>query len=140
MNKIHPIFITVLNEKFANRFTVELDENNNSFISFPAKSPEFGDVDIYEESSEIDIGYIVYVGKFTHCHFDYYTGSKEEKAKEAAEDIIEFLENIFADHTICYGSQKGGGGCYEKGYSEENEYIDYFVWSGIYKRANKKEI
>jgi len=137
MKNIHPVFITTLNEKFANQFTVELDENN-PFINFPAKSSEFGDVDIYEECSG---AYIVCVGKFTHCHFDCYTGSEEEQSKEAAEDIIGFLENLFADCVICYGSHEKGGGFHVKEDCEDDEYtfdecVDYFVWSGIYTKTD----
>ena len=135
---MHPIFIAALNEKFADQFTVELVENDSSII-FPAKSPEFGGVEIYEECSG---AYIVWVGKFSHRHFDFYTGSAEEQNKEAAEDIIAFLENLFADRVICNGSHSGGGSIYVKEDCENDEYTydectDYFVWSGIYKRATR---
>ena len=135
---MNSIFIATLNKKFANQFTVELAENNSSII-FPAKSPEFGDVEIYEEC----VGaYIVYVGKFTHCHIDCYTGSEEEQSKEAAKDIINFLENIFADRVICCGSHEGGGGFFYKGDCEDNECTydestDFFTWSGIYKKGKE---
>ena len=136
MEKIHPIFIAELNKKFANRFTIESEENN-TFICFPAKSHEFGTLEIYEEYPG---AYIVYVGKFTHCHFDCYEGSEEAQVKEAAEEIIDFLENIFTDNVICYGSHEGGGGCYVKE-DEGDEYVNdeytcHFVWSGIYNKPN----
>jgi len=68
-----------------------------------------------------------------------YTGSEEEQSKEAAENIIDFLENLFADHVICYGSYEKGGGFYGKEYCEDDDYTcdectDYFVWSGIYRK------
>ena len=129
---MHPIFITKLNEKFANQFTFELAEDNSSII-FSAKSPEFGDVEIYEECAG---AYIVYVGKFTHIHFDFYTGSEEEQSKEAVENIIDFLENLFADRVICYGSHNEGCGCCGEEDCKDDECTDYFVWSGIYKKAN----
>lgn len=136
MEKIHPIFIAELNKKFASRFTIE-SEGINIFICFPENSPEFGSVEIYEE----DLGaYIVYVRKFTHCHFDCYEGSEDVQVKEASEEITDFLENIFTDNVICFGSHEGGGGCYVKG-DEEYEFLNdkydtYFVWSGIYKKPN----
>ena len=133
---MHTLFIAALSEKFPNQFTVELDENH-SFIRFPAKSPEFGDVEIYEEYPG---AYIVNVGKFTHSHFDCYEGSEDEQMKKAAEIIIDFLEELFADRVICYGTDIWGG-FYVKGYYENDERTndgctDYFVWSGMYKRAN----
>ena len=127
---MHPIFIAALNEKFVNQFTVELDENGSSII-FPAKSPEFGNVEIYEECAG---AYIVWVGKFTHCHFDCYSGSEEEQSKEAAEDIIGFLESLFADRVICYGAHSEGGGCCGEENYEDEMCTDYFVWSGKYTR------
>ena len=133
---MHALFIAALNEKFPNQFTVELAEND-SFIRFPAKSPEFGDVDIYEESPG---AYIVNLGKFTHSHFDCYEGSQDEQIKNAVECIIDFLEEVFADRVICFGA-KWGGGSFPKGYYKDDkrtndERTDYFVWSGIYKRAD----
>ena len=135
---MNPIFIAALNKKFANQFTIELAENK-SFINFPAKSSEFGNVEIWEQYSG---AYIVLVGKFTHSHFDCYEGSEEEQIKKAAEHIIDLLENIFADNIICHGSHSGCGGFYVKENCTDNEYtynecIDYFVWSGIYKKAKR---
>nr|WP_297169257.1 hypothetical protein [uncultured Dysgonomonas sp.] len=136
MEKIHPVFIAELNKKFANRFTIE-SEGNNTFICFPAKSQEFGTIEIYEECPG---AYIVYVGKFTHCHFDCYEGSEEAQVKEAAEEITDFLENIFTDNVISYGSHEGGGGCYVKEYEGDDyvndDYTHYFVWSGIYTKTS----
>ena len=138
MEKIHSVFIIELNKKFTNHFTVKFEENN-TFICFPEKSPEFGSVEIYEENPG---AYIVYVGKFTHCHFDCYEGSEDVQVKEAAEEITDFLENIFTDNVICFGSHEGGGGCYVMD-EDDDEFLDdkydaYFVWSGIYKKPNGK--
>ena len=133
-NNMHSLFITILTEKFANQFTIESDEDH-SFIRFPAKSPEFGDVDIYEESPG---AYIVNLGKFTHSHFDCYEGSEDEQIKIAAENIIDFLEELFADSVICYGTDCIGGS-FSKGHYKDDKRpgnYDYYVWSGIYKRAN----
>jgi len=136
MKKIHPIFIAELNKKFTNHFTIELEENN-TFICFPEKSHEFGTLEIYEKYPG---AYIVYVGKFTHCHFDCYEGSEEAQVKEAIKEITDFLENIFTDNVICFGSHEGGGGCYVKEH-ESDEYVDddythYYVWSGIYRKKS----
>ena len=105
MKNINPIFIEIMNEKFTDQFTVETDENC-SFIRFPAKNPDFGDVKIVEEEPGF---YTVWLGKFTHQHFDWYEGNMDETNKETAEGIFDFLEKLFDDSIICYGSHKGGG-------------------------------
>jgi len=123
-------FIEILKNFFPNQFEIKM-EKNDKFISFPAKSSDFGNIEIYEESP---VEYIVSLGHFTHSHFDCYDGTEEEQIKMAAEDISSFLKSVFADCIICHGSHKGGGGWHIKGDNENFETIDdYFVWSGAYK-------
>lgn len=132
---MNPILVETLNEIFINQFMVEEDEHG-SFIKFPAKSADFGNVLVYEEHPG---SYIVLVGKFTHIHFDCYDGTEEDQVKEAAKDITDFFENLFADHIVCHGTHEGGGGWYLKGAGEEKIFDDgidnLFVWSGIFKKA-----
>lgn len=138
MKNINPIFIDELNKKFANRFTIESEENYTA-ICFPEKSHEHKPIKICEQYPG---AYIVFVGKFTHAHFDCYEGSEETQIKKAIEKITYFLENVFMDNVICFGSHDGGGGCYViEDESEERKIsfrddIKYFVWSGIYKKKN----
>ena len=135
---MNPIFVEAMNEKFPNQFKTE-SVNNHLFIVFPAKNFDFGDVDIQEEYQG---SYIVTIGKFSHQHFDEYEGTDDEMATNAAIAVADFLENLFADRIICYGSHEGGGGCYWKG-DEENSWADddddLFVWSGIYRKATPTE-
>lgn len=132
---MNPIFVEILNEIFINQFIVEADEHG-SFIKFPAKNTDFGDILICEEYPG---SYIVIIGIFTHSHFDCYDGAEEEQIKEAVNDIIDFLKNLFTDRIVCHGSHKGGGGWYLKGSCEEKIFDDgtdnLFVWSGIFKKA-----
>jgi len=130
---MNTIFIELLNKKYNNQFVIETNENN-SFIRFPAKCADFGDICIYEDEPG---GYIVEVGNFTHGHYDLYEGTEDEMTKEAAEDIIDFLEKLFSDSVICYGSHKGGGGWYlkEDDKSENIDWTDLFVWSGLFRKS-----
>jgi len=131
MNKY---FIELFKQKYENKFVVETNAHG-SFIKFPAKNPDFGDVCIWEEAPD---SYIVELGNFTHGHFEGYEGSEDENIKEAVAKIFEFLDEFFADNIICYKS-KGAAGCYKK--DESNEYDDcyyskygLFVWSGKFVR------
>ena len=128
---INSIFIEMLNIKFASQFTLEPNDGR-SYISFPPKHSDFGGVDI----CEVGVGeYIVYVGIFTHTHYDSYSGSDEEKTKEAANEISDFLEKLFADCIICYGNGAWGGWfAVEERHESHNQKpdCDFFVWSGKY--------
>jgi len=124
-----PVFIEAIGKKFPNQFKVEQDEGD-SVIIFPAKSADFGDVIIEEESLG---SYILHVGKFTHSHFDMYGGSIERQIKEAAENISMWLKGIFADQIVAYGGEWGGG-CGWKEQLKDTKH-DLYVWSGLYRKA-----
>ena len=132
---MNPIFIEILNKNFDNQYTIEV-VNEIEFIVFPAKSSDFGDVDIFEEK----IGqYIVTLGKFTHTHFGISDNINDESVQKIAIEITNFLMQVFNNDIVCYGSHKGGGGyvnlnemydCDKETLEEEN---DLFIWSGKYK-------
>ena len=130
---MNSIFIDYLKEKFANQFSV-VSENENIFIQFSAKNPDFGGIEVYEEKHG---SYIVVIGKFTHCHIDGYYGSYDEVGREAAEGVSDFLCELFADRIICDGSHEYGGGfihedSYYESYGKDSK---LFVWSGLYNAA-----
>ena len=132
---MNPKFIEIIKEKIAYQFEIETVDNR-VFIVFPAKSLDFGDVDICEES----LGeYIVTVGNFSHSHFDRYDGSDDERVVSAAEDVASFLKNLFSDRIICFGSHECGGGYYFNDIGDIHELADerddLFVWSGIFRKA-----
>jgi len=125
---MNELFIEKLKENFNGKFVVKSNDES-TYIEFPEKSNEFGNIEIYEEYPG---GYIVIVGKFTHTHFDYYEGSEEEITIKIADDISEFLEEVFSDKIICYGSHLGGGGWFTADHCRAID-CEKFVWSGKYK-------
>ena len=115
------ILLKTLNEKFADQFEIISDEIG-SFVRFPAKNADFGDVIIYEEKEEREEyqeSYIIEIGKITHGHF------------YEQEEITGFLENLFADRIICYDR----GWCLRSEFEDDKDLNpgDLFVWSGIYR-------
>ena len=117
-----------LKERVNNQYKV-ISDDIGTYIRFLAKSTDFGDIVIYEET-ELKDSYMVEVGNLTHLHLNMCN----ESASESVEFITNFLENLFADKLICYNN----------GYFDINDYnrlsevdCDLFVWSGIYRRAEK---
>src|SRR5262245_34891909 len=78
---------------------------------FAAAHPDVGDVQIFDDGSEVTL----VAGNFTHGHFsDFDSKSAEEAEKNIVDDVIAFLERLFADQVVLWGSQRGGGGWYNR--------------------------
>ena len=97
---------------------------------FPAIHPEVGDVQIYDDGDELTL----VAGNFTHGHFSNYDNTllPEQKAEEIVQDVLNFLEALFADRVVLWGSHERSGGWYFRGgdgsawATDANKYI----WSG----------
>jgi hypothetical protein len=96
---------------------------------FPALHPEVGDILIYDDGDELTL----VAGKFTHGHFASYDDSlsDDKRADRIVDEVVSFLEELFADRIILWGSHEGGGGWYraEKGSAFQQRGNEY-VWSG----------
>jgi len=75
--------------------------------------PEVGDLIIADAGDEI----IVYVGNFTFVHFDEWADelSEQERANRVADRVLKFLDDIFAERMLFFGSLEGAGGCRLRG-------------------------
>jgi hypothetical protein len=107
---------------------------------FPAMHPQVGDIQIHDDGSELT----VVAGNFTHGHFANYDEDLSDDKKDEAivEDVIEFLEALFADRVVLWGSHGGGGGWYRRDRPQTDRHAlplqieqmkqasDHFVWSG----------
>lgn len=98
-------------------------------ITFPAKHSQVGDIQIFDDGDEITL----VAGHFTHGHFSNYEDIADiEKAKKISEDVADFLNKVFSDQVVFWGSHKHGGGwrtldsvnTYQRKHPEE------YVWSG----------
>ena len=128
---MNPIVIDVLRDRFSDKFSIEVD-NGITFVKFPAKCPEFGGMDIFEESPG---EFIVYVGNFTHCHIDLMINADDEV--ELAHGIADLLNDVFNDRIICHGAHRTGGGYTRIEHFREHEDIEYFTWSGRFNVSRK---
>jgi hypothetical protein len=98
-------------------------------IAFPAIHPDVGDLEIYDDGDELT----VVAGKFTHGHFSNYDDalSMEQKAAQISDEVATFLEELFADRIVLWGSHEGAGGWHKRGEraASQNDAKEY-VWSG----------
>jgi len=104
-------------------------------VVFPALHPEVGDIEIYDDGSELTL----IAGHFTHSHFsDYDNKSNDESEQAIVNDLIAFLERLFTNQVILWGSHNSGGGWYNRdGTDCKNPELEsmkqvkqLYVWSG----------
>jgi hypothetical protein len=131
---IFDYLIPKLKERFPNR-GLRVETSPGPRVIFPCVHPEVGDFEIRDDGDELT----VCAGNFTHGHFSNFDEklSKEKKAEQIAEDTITFLESVFADQIVFWGSSRGGGGWHHR--SEPNKFFrtgilgkpkKEYVWSG----------
>jgi hypothetical protein len=95
---------------------------------FAAQHPQVGDVEIFDDGSEATL----VAGHFTHGHFsDFSSKSPAEAEQNVVDDIVDFLDRLFADQVVLWGSHRSRGGWYNR----ENEKSgsvkgQRYVWSG----------
>jgi hypothetical protein len=125
-----------LQERFPGR-DMRLGAPPSPCIAFPAIHPDVGDVEIYDDGDELT----VVLGRFTHGHLSSYDDalSMEQKAARISDEAATFLEELFADRIVLWGSHEGTGGWRKRG--ERSTWpIDTkeYVWSGPLALANSK--
>lgn len=125
---IRDILIPLLAERFPGHFTTA-GPGVEPCVTFPAKHPRVGDVHIHDDGDEITL----VAGRFTHGHFSNYEKLPlDEKERSIAEDVVDFLAELFADQVVLWGSHEGGGGwrIVDRSVPERPKRRAEFVWSG----------
>lgn len=121
--------IPMIQDRFPNLGSRERNKGNHVF-TFPPKIEEYGPVQIYDDEDEVT----VYLGRFTHGHFSNYEEglTMEEKERKIAEDVIHFLEALFDDRVLAWGSHSGMGGwkIVEDGSHKKLMFRETYAWSG----------
>lgn len=112
------------------KFTVN---EKDHLISVPAKHEDVGSVHIQDDFDELT----VFVGNFTHWHVGCYEEglNEQQKSDSIAEDVSEFLSDLFNDKIVMWGGYKKGGGFYLKGEKPNSKswlgaQHKEWVWSG----------
>lgn len=102
-------------------------------VVFEAVHPDVGSIQIFDDGAEAT----VIAGNFTHGHFsDFDSKSIEDAEKRIVHDVIEFLERLFTDEIVLWGSHRGGGGWYDRskaGKLSQGTGQALYVWSGPLK-------
>jgi hypothetical protein len=117
----------MLRQRFADH-GLRVDTQPQVCAIFPAAHPDVGDIRVCDDGDEVT----VYAGNFTHGHFSNYDDIPEQqKATLISENVIDFLEAVFADRVGFWGSHKAGGGWrrLDIGPQKEPKAFEY-VWSG----------
>jgi hypothetical protein len=97
----------------------------------PAIHPEVGNLVITDEGYEVTLQ----AGNFTHGHFSNYDEhlSEDQKNQKIAEDVAQFMEELFADRIVLWGSHGRSGGWFPRGERPSPLFRvrgRLFVWSG----------
>ena len=107
---------------------IRLESGEPRRATIPAAHPDVGEIVLQDDGHEIT----AFIGRFTHSHFSNYDDIPEsEKEQVIAEDVAQFLEDLFADRVVMWGSHDSGGGWRSIDYGDapqpkRNEY----VWTG----------
>jgi hypothetical protein len=106
--------------------------NEDRTVSIPPIHKEFGSIEIQAYGSEL----MIFVGNFTHWHAscDEENLSDQEKAEMIAEDVVEFLHDVFNDKIIMWGSNEGSGGFITRDEQQrqkpQSKIHQMWLWSG----------
>jgi hypothetical protein len=105
----------------------------NACAAFPGIHPEFGNIEIYDDGDELT----VVVGKFTHGHFTNYDDnlSVDDKERQIVDDVVAFLEDLFADRVVVWSYKGSGGWYYPEHHEEPRRHERQFVWSGPWSKT-----
>src|SRR6185295_18181831 len=104
---IREALIPILEERFSSR-RLSTGFPPDPIAIFPAIHPAVGNVSIWDEGEEATVA----IGTITHGHFNPYDASidDEQRAKLVAEDVVAFLEALFADRVLLWKSADGQSG------------------------------
>lgn len=104
-------------------------------VVIPAVHPDVGDIKIFDDGDEAT----VIAGNFTHSHFsDFDARSQAEAEQQTADNVVSFLERLFADQIVLWGSHNASGGWYDRNETDTETPAQQkltagkklYVWSG----------
>ncbi|MHB1309248.1 MAG: hypothetical protein ACYC23_19390 [Limisphaerales bacterium] len=115
---------------------MEINSVDNPIIRFPAAQKDVGDVLVYDDGDEAT----VCVENISHGHFNPYdeTISQEQREIAVTEDVISFLEALFADRVLLHTAPDHRMGGWTRldlhdGPVELSPEQRYYLWSKPYE-------
>lgn len=115
---------------------MEINPVDNPIIRFPAAQKDVGDVLVYDDGDEAT----VCVENISHGHFNPYgkTVSQQQREIAVTEDVISFLEALFADRVLLYTAPDHRMGGWTRldlhdGPDELSPDQRYYLWSKPYE-------
>ena len=129
--------IPLLRERFP-QMKLRTGSSPDPCAVFPAIHPEVGDIAILDDGNELTI----YAGNFTHGHFDCDDPQtpEPERTERTVGAVMAFLDELFADRIVLWGSHRGCGGWFAREETAETleelrEWTDgeapkLYTWSG----------
>ena len=139
---IREVMLPELQSRFPNR-GMRAGESINQIGIFPAAHGEVGDLQIWDDGDEATI----YIGSITHGHFDSddRTLAEANSARCISDEVVEFLELLFADRVLIHKSRTDGSDGWEVFDSDDfsdarlNVTDRTYVWSGPIKNPKTND-
>jgi hypothetical protein len=121
-----------LSEAFPHQ-RMQLGSQPRVLATYRSPHPEVGCAEIHDDDDEITI----YLGDRTHVHFGNYNDqlSADERAEDTVNQVIAFLDELFADQIEFFGNGCAGG-CRNRDQKDRGALSKLFfgkrsfVWSG----------
>ncbi len=130
MGALSQRLLPTLRDRFPGRGLVEGQSSEDPCAAFPGLHPGIRRVAVYEEGDELT----VVLDDLTHGHFsDYdYSGNEGEREQRIVDEVVEFLDDLFADRVAVWGEHSVGGGWYRVSVEEPRfgRGRPAFLWSG----------
>jgi len=103
--------------------------NEEQFITIPPIYKDFGELIIQDEDYELT----VFLGNFTHWHVGDF--EKPINENEITTEVSEFLNDLFKNKIVMWGSNETSGGFYYKNVKPNSrewlaEQHNEYAWSG----------
>ena len=132
---ITEVLIPALRKKFTGK-SFRTGSSPDPIAVFSPAYASIGELSIMDEGDEA----LVYIGNITHSHFNSYDEAlnPEERVKAVSEMVVTFLDDLFKDQVVLWGSAEGRGGFFYRSNGSLPKDITkeekLFVWSGPIQR------
>ncbi len=123
------LLLPILRERYPTRGLVE-GQRPDPCARYPGIHPGIRGLSIYDDGDELT----VCIDDLTHGHFAEYDDivPESEREQRIVDEVIEFLDALFADCIAVWGQVNVGGGWYkaDADSSHAPPGVPVYVWSG----------